>query len=362
LALMLTNRPEFHIADSAAVSLGVIPFSVYETLSPAQIAHELQDAGARVIVTEPDFLEPISKATAELPGATQLIVVGANRQEEGITPFEDLLATEQDAAALKRARAAIRPDDLVTLIYTSGTTGPPKGVEITHANIMSTVAIFDSVVSLPEHARVISFLPMAHVAGRVGGHYFPGALGHTITCCPEPRQVISYLPEVKPSYFFTVPRIWEKLKAGIEAMVESEQDKNRKQAIRWALDTGHTKAELERAGEPIPGELAEEYRRADELVLSKLRAQLGLDEVVLAMTGAAPTPSTVLEFMHAIGLPLYEIWGLSESCGTGAGNRPGVAYRADRDGAAQDGGAGDRYRLRYRRVNVNADADLALDQ
>ena len=111
-------------------------------------------------------------------------------------------------------------------------------------------------IDFPEGARVVSYLPMAHIAERATGHYMPIVLGHTVTCCPNPREVIAYLPEVRPTWFFAVPRIWEKLKAGLEAMIESEQDEQRKAALKWALDVGHQKVRAEQAGEPVPAELA----------------------------------------------------------------------------------------------------------
>jgi long-subunit acyl-CoA synthetase (AMP-forming) len=188
---------------------------------------------------------------------------------------------------------------------------------------MSAVKTFDEVIDFPEGARVVSYLPMAHIAERAVGHYLPIVLGHTVTCCPNPREVIAYLPEVRPTWFFAVPRIWEKLKAGLEAMIESEQDPERKRAFEWALAVGHQKGRLEQAGEPVPPELAEEHRRADEAVLSKLRSQLGLDELEAVYVGAAPTPLPVLEFFHALGIPVAELWGLSESTGSGAVNLPG---------------------------------------
>jgi long-chain acyl-CoA synthetase len=321
-ALMLINRIEFHIADAAAMSLGATPFSLYATLAPEQIAYQLQDAGARVVVTEPVFLDRVKEAAASLPERPRIIVVGGGDADDAVLPFEQVPETEGDPAAVQQARAAIEPDDLVTLIYTSGTTGPPKGVQIAHSNVMAAVRAFDEMIKFPEGARVVSYLPMAHIAERMVGHYLPAALGHTVTCCSDPREVLSYLPEVKPTWFFAVPRIWEKLKAGIEAMVESEQDETRKQALKWAMEVGHKKVRLERAGERIPEELDADHRKADEQVLSKLRAKLGLDEAEVVVTGAAPTPISVLEFMHAIGIPLGEVWGLSESTGTGAAHRP----------------------------------------
>jgi long-chain acyl-CoA synthetase len=322
VALMLTNRPEFHLADTAAMSLGATPFSLYQTLAPEQIAYQVNDSGAAVIVTEPAFLENVKAALADAPGIRHVVLVDAEGPEADTTPFSDLLATEGDTEEVRRSRAAVEPGDLLTLIYTSGTTGPPKGVQITHDNIISAVRGFEDVIEFPEGARVVSYLPMAHIAERATGHYIPIVLGHTVTCCPVPREVIAYLPEVRPSWFFAVPRIWEKLKAGLEAMVEGEQDAERKRALKWAIGVGHKKVQLEQSGKQVPDELAQEHAKADEMVLSKLREQLGLDQLEAVYVGAAPTPLAVLEFFHAIGVPVAELWGLSESSGSGTVNLP----------------------------------------
>jgi long-subunit acyl-CoA synthetase (AMP-forming) len=320
-ALMLTNRPEFHIADTAALSLGATPFSLYQTLTPEQIAYQLGDSGAEIVVTEPAFLDRVLAAKEQTPHVRHVISIDAGSQP-GVLAFEELLEGEGDPEEIAALRETVQPDDLLTLIYTSGTTGPPKGVQLTHHNMMFAVKTFEEVIDFPDGARVVSYLPMAHIAERAVGHYLPIALAHTVTCCPNPREVIAYLPEVQPTWFFAVPRIWEKLKAGLEAMVASEQDAERKKGMEWALEVGHKKVRAEQAGEPVSDELAAEHEKADELVLSKIRAQLGLDQLEAVYVGAAPTPLTVLEFFHAIGVPVAELWGLSESTGSGSVNLP----------------------------------------
>jgi long-subunit acyl-CoA synthetase (AMP-forming) len=322
IALMLTNRPEFHVADSAALALGATPFSLYQTLAPDQIAYQLTDSAARVVVTEPAFLDHVLAARGSVPAVEHVVVVD-REGADGLLSFDELLEAEGDRAEIERAREAVDPGDLLTLIYTSGTTGPPKGVQITHGNMMGAVHALREAIQFPEGSRVVSYLPMAHIAERATGHYLPIVLGHTVTCCPNPREVIAYLPEVRPTWFFAVPRIWEKLKAGMEAMVAAEQDPERKRALEWALAAGRKRVRLEREGKPVPAELEQECRKADELVLSKIRAQLGLDEAEILYAGAAPTPLAVLEFFHAIGIPVAELWGLSESCGCGSVNLPG---------------------------------------
>jgi long-chain acyl-CoA synthetase len=309
VAIMLTNRPDFHWFDAAALHLGAIPFSIYNTYAPEQIQYQVRDAGARVLVAEKAFADRID-AVEDLE---HVVVVddGGEVESHGAADFD-----------FDAAWRAVAPDDTLTLIYTSGTTGPPKGVQLTHANVMTAVNGFDRVIAFPDDGRVVSWLPMAHIAERACSHYLPMLLGFTTTCCPDPRQVVAYLPDVRPTWFFAVPRIWEKLKAAIEAGVAAEQDEAKKQATQWALGVGLRKVRADQAGDPVPDDLAQEHAKADELVLSKIRARLGLDEVESVNVGAAPTPREVIEFFHAIGVPLAELWGMSETTGYGACNPP----------------------------------------
>jgi len=309
MGIMLTNRPEFHWFDSAALHLGATPFSVYNTYSPEQIQYQVRDAQARILITERAFADRLQG----LEGIEHLIVVDDGADVEGAAdPGFDFDA----------AWKAVQPDDVLTLIYTSGTTGPPKGVQLTHSNLIAAVLGYDQIIEFPSDGRVISWLPMAHIAERACSHYLPIMLGFTTTCCPDPRQVVAYLPAVRPTWFFAVPRIWEKLKAAIEAGIQGEPDAAKKQATEWAIGVGLRKVQAEQAGEQISEELAAEYAKADELVLSKIRKRLGFDEVESVNVGAAPTPREVIEFFHAIGVPLAELWGMSETCGYGACNPP----------------------------------------
>src|SRR5215212_6020262 len=303
IGIMLTNRPDFHWFDAAALHLGATPFSIYNTYAPEQIQFQVKDADARIVVTEKAFVD----RTQALEGIDHLIVID---DEDGI----DVESHARDGFDFEAAWRAVEPEDVLTLIYTSGTTGPPKGVQLTHSNLLAAVRGFDEVIAFPGDGRVISWLPMAHIAERACSHYLPMLLGFPTTDCPDPRQVVAYLPEVRPSWFFAVPRIWEKLKAAIEAGIEAEQDSERKQAARWALGVGLRRVRGEDVGE--------EYEKADALVLSKIRERLGLDQVESVNVGAAPTPREVIEFFHAIGIPLAELWGMSETSGYGTCNPP----------------------------------------
>ena len=315
VALMLANRPEFHVADLAAMTLGATPFSIYATSSPEQIAYVVADAEARVAIVEDAFLG--SFQAAGIDGLEHLIVVEGERGP-GTLALADVEATDSDLD-VEAAWRAVEPEDLVTLIYTSGTTGPPKGVQLVHRNLMAAAHGVERLVRFPDGSKVISWLPSAHIAERMAHHYLPVVYAMTVTCCPNPREVVAYLPAVRPTWFFAVPRIWEKLKAGMEGYLTSGEDGERRAEL---LAAAARKVELEQAGEPVPDDLAATVAEADEQLFASLRAMLGLDEAVAVNVGAAPTPREVIVFFHSIGIPLAELWGMSETCGAGACNPP----------------------------------------
>jgi long-chain acyl-CoA synthetase len=342
IALMLSNRPEFHLCDLSAMMLGATPFSIYNTYTPEQIAYIVSDAGAKMLFCEQQFLPQVLQARDHLPALEQGIVVDGEAPAGAIA----LAAVEGSNPGfdVEESVARIRPTDLLTLIYTSGTTGPPKGVQLVHRNLLAAVEGLDELISFPRDGRVISWLPAAHVAERNAHHYLPIVFGLQITCCDDPRQVLSYLPEVRPSWFFAVPRVWEKLKAGLETMIAGQPPEQREK-MRTALEASIRKVRLEQRGQEVSAELARTVAQADAEIFSGWRAMLGLDRVEAINVGAAPTPVEVLEFFHAIGLPLAELWGMSETCGAGTVNpaakikigtvgppAPGVQVKLDDDG------------------------------
>jgi long-chain acyl-CoA synthetase len=343
IALMLGNRPEFHLVDLAAIMVGATPFSIYMTYAPNQIAYVVGDAGATIIVTEQQFLAGVLKAREELPGLEHVVVVDGEAPD-GVRSLDDVVAGADGSFDVDASVAAITAEDVLTLIYTSGTTGPPKGVELVHRNLLTAVQQIEDLIELPRDGRVLSWLPNAHVAERNAHHYIPIVFGLQITTVPDARKVLEALPQVHPSWFFAVPRIWEKLKAGLETMLASQPDEQR-EVMERAIADATEKVRLEQHGEAVPADLAARVAEADERYFSGLRAMLGLDQVVAINVGAAPTPLEVLEFFHAIGLPLAELWGMSETCGAGTCNppdriklgtvgpaAPGVELRLDSDG------------------------------
>jgi long-subunit acyl-CoA synthetase (AMP-forming) len=318
LAIMLNNRWEFIPSDLAAVSLGGVPFSIYQTSAPEQIQYIVSDAKAKVAIVEEAFLEGFKKAREDLPELEHLIVVDGDGGDHTLEEVMEMNPGFDPAETVE----ALGPDDLLTLIYTSGTTGPPKGVQLTHRNLLFAVSIVDEFIQMPDRGgRVISWLPAAHVAERNAHYYLPMVRGLSVTVCPDPRRIAEFLPKVNPTWFFAVPRIFEKLKAGLEAMVAGLPDEQREQA-QSGLEASLRKVRAEQAGEEVPAEVAEAAAQADEQLFSKLRVQLGLDEALAVNVGAAPTPVEVLEFFHAIGIPVGELWGMSETCGLATCNPP----------------------------------------
>jgi long-subunit acyl-CoA synthetase (AMP-forming) len=295
-----------------------------------------------MLICEQQYLPRVLEARARLPELAHVIVVDGDAPE-GTIALADVESSSGDFDVAASV-AQIEPTDLLTLIYTSGTTGPPKGVQLIHRNLLAAVDGLEELISFPRDGRVISWLPAAHVAERNAHHYLPIVFGLQITCCDDPRQVLSYLPEVRPSWFFAVPRIWEKLKAGLETMIAGQPQEQRERS-EAALAAAVRKVRMEQRGEEVPAELAEKVAAADAEIFAGLRAMLGLDQVEAINVGAAPTPVEVLEFFHAIGLPLAELWGMSETCGAGTVNprekikigtvgppAPGVQVKLDADG------------------------------
>jgi long-subunit acyl-CoA synthetase (AMP-forming) len=320
--LMLINRPEFHVVDAAAMHLGATCFSIYNTSAPGQIEYLLTDAGNAVMVTERAFLERVLAAKPNVPTLEHIVVIDG--PAEGAVTLDEVEAGADPGFDLEAAWRAVEPSDVLCLIYTSGTTGPPKGVQLTHHNIVAETRALDALLPVAPNPRTVSYLPMAHLADRCLNHYLGMFHGHSITPCPDPRELFAYVVDTRPTFFGGVPRIWEKLKAALEAGIAAEPDEQKQQATRWAIDVGLRKVRAEQGGQEVPAELLEEHAKAEELVLSKLRERLGLEKVEFFVAGAAATPLEVLEFFHAIGVEILELWGMSETSAVATCNPPGA--------------------------------------
>jgi len=321
VGFMLVNRPALHLTDAAAMHLGATCFSVYNTSSPEQVEYVVRDAANRVIVTEQAFLETVLAARDAVDTLEHVVVIDGDAPE-GTIPVTELEQMGEPDFDFEATWRAVEPADVLCLIYTSGTTGPPKGVQLTHANMVAVWRACDQVQPTTPGGRMISYLPSAHIADRWAGIYAQMLYGSCVYCCPDPRQMVAYSIEVKPTVWGGVPRIWEKLMAAIEIGIAAESDEAKREATVAAIELGRRRARAQMDG-GAPAELEAEWRRADEQVLSTIRAMLGLDQVESFVVGAAPTPPEVLEFFLALGIEIRETWGMSETTAITTLNPPG---------------------------------------
>ncbi len=315
VVLMMRNRPEFHVADIAVVLLGATPISIYNSSSEDQVRYLTAHCGASAAIVEDEgFLRRIQAVRPDLAALREVVVLEppADGLPSDVRGWGDLIATEP--GDLDDLAANAQPSDLATVIYTSGTTGPPKGVMLDHANVawaLQSVDVLTRDVDL-DRARMVSYLPMAHVAERNVSHYLALAFGYEVTTCPEPGAVAQYLPEVRPQVFFAVPRVWEKIHAGVMAMADAEPE--RRAQLDAALAIGLRAAECRARGEDLPEDLVGPFAEADAS-LGTVRGLLGLDQCIVAFSGAAPLSVEIFDFFRGLGVPLSEVYGMSETSG-----------------------------------------------
>ena len=322
VALMVGNSPEFHVLDTAVLHLGATPFSIYLTSAPEQISYLFGNAENPVVICERRFLGVL--AGVEAPSLRHVVVVDADGTEQATGTVEvhalgDLRTRRPTGFDFAATWQAVVPEDLATLIYTSGTTGPPKGVELTHANVMFVLDTCNVRFPFAADGAAISYLPTAHAADRVFSHYLAIATGWPITTVSDPTTVFGAVAAARPSWFLGVPRIWEKLRAALLAKFNALPDAERA-GMLGAIEAATAKVRLEQAAESVPTELAAGVAAAEEKAFAGLRATLGFDRVALLMTGAAPIAPAVHEFFLALGLPLQEGFGMSETAALGFTN------------------------------------------
>lgn len=374
VVLMLPNRTEHWLADQAAVHAGGVPVTFYATLAPEQIAYTAQDCDARIAVLdgEPE-LARWRPVLASLPGLKKIIVrdPAACPAEEPYLSWAEFaavgarrLAADPDAVA--RRVAQVRPDDTVTVLYTSGTTGNPKGVRITHRNVLYETAAGavgrggsidpGGIVHPPagpsteagaeaEQTRWVSYLPLAHIAERMFSIYLAIGYGGHVYFCPDAAALAAAASVVRPTGFFGVPRVWEKIEAAIQAGLAAEPDPGRRAAVERARQIGLRYIEGVQLGRPVPAELTEAFAQADEQVLQPIRATVGLGSAANGTSAAAPLPAEVARFFASLGLIILDVYGMTETTGAFTSNvadcfklgtvgrpMPGVEVRIAADG------------------------------
>ncbi|GLX36767.1 AMP-dependent synthetase [Streptomyces roseochromogenus] len=316
--MMMGNRPEHWLSDLALVHLGAVPVTVYGTSAPEQIAHIARHSRARLAVVEGARELARWEPLLQDAGAPLERLVVAEATEAG--PHRTYASVRSDGARLHRADAfekgwrESRPEDPLTVVYTSGTTGDPKGVRLTHRNILLQSVRLDRHTDLPEHAEHLCYLPFAHIAERILGIYLPLLRAAHVRLVADPTAVAAAVRERHPVQFFGVPRVWEKLAAAVKAVIAGLPEEQQR-AIEGAGALARTRAGHRERGEEVPAALEASYAEAKERVLDPLLRRAGLDRLEWTASATAPMPIDVVRFWAGWGITIMDAWGLTETSG-----------------------------------------------
>jgi long-chain acyl-CoA synthetase len=351
IAIMATNRIEHVLADIGGVHAAATPMSIYNTLSQEQVAYIAGEAQPRVAVLE--NADHVSRWTKALAAGVEKVVVvdpDARLDDDRFSTWDELIAVgrarrEANPDELDQRHQALDPDAPATILYTSGTTGNPKGVVLTHHNVLYEAASTLEAAGLEGRQRQVSYLPFAHIAERVLGIYGPQVEGSHQHCIGDPAELLAALGEVHPTAFFGVPRVWEKIKTGISAKLAADDNPDNVRLVQDSMAAALAWVEAQEVGGTMTPEIEEAYRKADEAILGFLKLMLGLDQVEWAASAAAPMPLEVAKFMAGLGLKVYDVYGMTETCGAVTANgpqgfklgsvgraTPGMEVRLDDDG------------------------------
>jgi len=316
VVLMMANRAEFHAIDIALLFCGATPVSIYNSSAPDQIDYLVNHSGARLAILENDGFKARFDAVGDRLGTieTTVIIEPSDSTPGDLVRHRDLLASAP--ADLAAAAVLGDPDDLATIIYTSGTTGPPKGVMLSNRNVCWTLESISR--SMKEQTgldeitgfRHVSYLPMAHIMERLLGHYYMVEFAIQVNCCPDTTLVAPITAEVHPHIFVGVPRVWEKLYAGINAAIASDPEKAAAFADGLAAAAGL--ADKVATG-TATAEQEATYAFLDEVAFGQVKGMIGLDQAKICISGAAPLPAEVMSWFRTIGVPLSEGYGMSET-------------------------------------------------
>ncbi|MFI8306345.1 AMP-dependent synthetase/ligase [Streptomyces sp. NPDC085927] len=327
MLIAMSKRAEHWIADLAAVHVGALPCSTYDTLSTEQIGAVARHSAATVLVLEgEEQMRRWQPVLDDLPHLRAVVLLDWSAAPAGGDPrFVSYTAVRgalpPDDAGFEALTDAVTPDQPLALVYTSGTTGDPKGVVLSHRNVIHESLMQDRLFPVPDHPRSVAHLSMGHIAERVLGIHLPVCNAGHVTICPTPEQLLPTLLAVRPHGFFGVPRVWERLAAALRAGLATLPE-GRATAVEQAQKTALEAYRLRSEGKDVPADLAETLEQLDARVMLPVRAAVGLDDCRRAFSGAAPIPVGVLEFLASVGLPVYEVWGLSETTGAATVSTP----------------------------------------
>ncbi|WP_395154453.1 AMP-dependent synthetase/ligase [Ilumatobacter sp.] len=332
VVMMIRNRQEFHALDMAILFCGATPVSIYNSSAPDQIRYLINDCGATVAILEDaGFLARFDAVREKIPTIKHTVLIESEGAADDIIRYSDMLAFEPVDLAVEAETAVL--SDTATIIYTSGTTGPPKGVMLSHSNVAWTLeSVGQSMrdqTDITDFAgkRHVSYLPLAHVMERLLGHYYMIDFATKVYCCPETSQMPATVRETKPNIFIGVPRVWEKMYAGVNAAMAADPVKE--QQFNDGVAAALPIMEKMTAGTATDEEIAT-WNFLDEVGFKAIRGLIGLDEVEIGISGAAPIPAEILGWFRAIGVPLSEGYGMSETTAVlswSAAAKPGFVGR-----------------------------------
>jgi long-subunit acyl-CoA synthetase (AMP-forming) len=334
VVILSFNRPEWFVTNLAAMAVGARPAGIYTNSTPEQCRYVAEHAEAAVAVVEDRAsLERLEGAGGRPAGLKAVVVLDGTATGAGVLTWAEFLARGDAGhdAEVDRRTAAVARDDVATLIYTSGTTGTPKAVMLTHGNLAFIATKAQELLPIVATDRLVSYLPLSHIAEQVVSHLLSIATGACVYFAESPEKLPETLREIRPHLFLGVPRVWEKIQAGIQA-AGAGAGPFRRRIVAWARGIGLASGYADQEGRPRPWS----YGLADRLVFSKVRERLGFDAVRILVVSAAPIAKETLDFFQSLALPIMEIYGMSECTGPTTMSLPG-RYRLGRAGVAIPG-------------------------
>ena len=341
VAIMATNRIEHLVGDMGAVHAAATPMSIYNTLSPEQVSFIAGESSPKVAILE--GTDQLERWEGALDAVATVVVLDAAQAPDGdrFVTWDDFVARgaayrHEHAEEIEQRHRDLDPDAPATILYTSGTTGNPKGVVLTHHNVLYEAVSTMEAAGFGEAQRQISYLPLAHIAERVLGLYGPQVVGGHVHCIGDPAQLLATLGEVHPTAFFGVPRVWEKIKTGLSAKLAADPNPDNVKLVQDSMAAALAWVQAQEVGGTMTPEIQAAYDEADAAILGFLKLLLGLDQVTWAGSAAAPMPLEVAKFMAGLGLIVYDVYGMTETCGAVTANGPG-GFRLGTVGRATPG-------------------------
>jgi long-chain acyl-CoA synthetase len=328
-ASILSNTTvEWVLCDLAVLSAGGVANGIYPTDAAEQVQYLCEDSRTTVLFVENDEqLDKALEVRAQLPLLNKIIVDDMeglrNLNDPQVMSLQALRElgrdfAQQNPGALQARVDGCQPDDLAILVYTSGTTGRPKGAMHSHKGLVYTVRGYNTLIARDETDECMCFLPLCHIAERMGGEYFSLYTGAKLNFVENPETVPENVREIAPTVFTAVPRVWEKFYSGVMITLK-EAGKLQQMAYGWAIGVGGRVADRVMAGQEVPGSLRLQFQLARLLVLNNVRKLIGIHQARFLVTGAAPISPDLVRWYLALGVPMLEVWGMTETCGASTG-------------------------------------------